>query len=452
MAQYIKNADIFGRIGSGLGEGIGQTLNKEIERGRLAEGLQQLGKQKDLSPFERFSGLVSLPGTTPQIIQSGGDLLRQESYNRAQAAGSGQIKEPNRNGGIGVPGGGNAAIQGNQPTKIKGLDSSVTTRNPIEAELHPTIPPDYNERRSNAVENFQNNPARYDNNFQNALNEQDQIVKSNQERDVALEKQGLGERTVQSRLETALDKQGKLLGAVPANEGENPLIPGDTFNKIKNKAKNAVKSIADGGEGLTEEQAAEKYGKELDQTARDYQKLKTIGEFALINSSPKEHRQNLKDVGDRFRARDDQKNLAQKYISENKHSPKYAYYMAYPVSQVPALNNEIKKIPEEKQTQSFAKGYPEMTYPKDIDKKSLEASKKLLPLLGDGSVFSVMLELENKGLDGDVWLNYARQNKSKLNTDQLDEIENPVNRFPTMADIWVFKLLGLDDLVEINNE
>ena len=71
----IPQASISGRIGTGIGKGLSESLPKEIERGRLQQGLYQLGNQQGLSPFQQFSALASLPGVSPQIIQSGTDLL-----------------------------------------------------------------------------------------------------------------------------------------------------------------------------------------------------------------------------------------------------------------------------------------------------------------------------------------------------------------------------------------
>ena len=83
MAQYIKNANIFGRIGSGVGQGLAEQLPKEIERNRLKSGLQELSNKKDLTPFQQFAELTSIPGITPQAIQTGGELLKQQGVRNA---------------------------------------------------------------------------------------------------------------------------------------------------------------------------------------------------------------------------------------------------------------------------------------------------------------------------------------------------------------------------------
>ena len=82
----VKPANIFGRIGSGIGKGLAEQLPKEIERGRLASGLKNLG-QAGGSQYEQIAGLLGTPGVTPEIagailpyLQQ--HLARQEAQKR----------------------------------------------------------------------------------------------------------------------------------------------------------------------------------------------------------------------------------------------------------------------------------------------------------------------------------------------------------------------------------
>src|SRR6185369_15388503 len=72
------SARLGGAIGAGLGQGLAQSIPQEMERTRLAKGLQQLGQQEGLTPFQRFAQLAAIPGITPQMIQSGSELLKQQ--------------------------------------------------------------------------------------------------------------------------------------------------------------------------------------------------------------------------------------------------------------------------------------------------------------------------------------------------------------------------------------
>jgi len=85
----IPQANIFGRVGTGIGQGLAEQLPKEIERGRLAQGLGELSQQQGLTPFQQFSRLAALPGITPQMLQSGAELLRYQNQANAYAKASG---------------------------------------------------------------------------------------------------------------------------------------------------------------------------------------------------------------------------------------------------------------------------------------------------------------------------------------------------------------------------
>lgn len=64
MVQIIsdENQSIAGSLGRSFGRGLGEQLPKGIERGMLSKGLQQLGQNKELTPFEKAARLYSLPG------------------------------------------------------------------------------------------------------------------------------------------------------------------------------------------------------------------------------------------------------------------------------------------------------------------------------------------------------------------------------------------------------
>jgi hypothetical protein len=78
MKTKIKNADLFGRIGTGIGKGLADYGTKAIERSRLSSELNDLGKQKGLTPFQQFAGLASAANEYPQIVNSGERLLREQ--------------------------------------------------------------------------------------------------------------------------------------------------------------------------------------------------------------------------------------------------------------------------------------------------------------------------------------------------------------------------------------
>ena len=84
MVQYVQNADIFGRVGSGIGQGLAEQLPKEIERNRLAAGLQSFEQEHgDLNPMQQMARLSAIPGVTPQMIQTFGELAKLNNQRSA---------------------------------------------------------------------------------------------------------------------------------------------------------------------------------------------------------------------------------------------------------------------------------------------------------------------------------------------------------------------------------
>ena len=90
----VKQPSLAGRLGTGFGQGLAESLPKEMERGRLSQGLQQLGQQEGLSPFQRFAQLSSIPGITPQMIQSGSELLKQQGMRESAMKRGGRSGQP----------------------------------------------------------------------------------------------------------------------------------------------------------------------------------------------------------------------------------------------------------------------------------------------------------------------------------------------------------------------
>lgn len=124
MPQVIpQQGNIFGRIGAGIGQGLSEQLPKEMERGRLAQGLQQFEQESaNLNPIQQLARLSSIPGITPQMIQSFGELAKQQNVrnayrNRADQYGrSNRDQVPMQEGGqrLDVP---FANITGNEPQR-----------------------------------------------------------------------------------------------------------------------------------------------------------------------------------------------------------------------------------------------------------------------------------------------------------------------------------------------
>ena len=97
MDQYIKNANIFGRIGSGIGKGLAEQVPKEIENYRLKSGLQDVADASDrgeLSPAQFLAKTAGTYGVTPQMIQSFGDIAKIQNQGNAYRKAAGGNPRP----------------------------------------------------------------------------------------------------------------------------------------------------------------------------------------------------------------------------------------------------------------------------------------------------------------------------------------------------------------------
>lgn len=391
MVQYLKQGDIWGRVGSGIGQGLAQQLPEEIQRGRLAQGLQQLSQQKGLSPFQQFAGLASLPGTNPQIVQSGSDILRQQAY--LDSLKNQYDNKMGQNGYMPSEKDLQVPVQGEIPT----LADTKST----EESYKSFIPPTEQQERMDAYKNFQSNPARYNYNFENALNERKGITARNKEIQEAYQKQertALGKETT---VKQALDTEIKRLGL------NN--IPPKSYQKFEEKILNAVLSKKDGGEGLTQEQAIKKYSDELGQVNRDNLQLENLSPW-----SPDEFDRQINSLQKNFSSRNELQQMMDKLISEYQLSPLYAAHRAYPVKSSKAL--------------------------KDIGKRGYLNIKNMSDLKNEmgksGSPLSISYELVENGIDPTPWLKYLDSHRDDLEGWQIDQLSKNANTI-NLKDIWL---------------
>jgi hypothetical protein len=103
MAQRIKQGNIFGRVGTGIGRGLAEQAPKEIEHHRLRTGLQSLADKADqgnLSPAQFLAQAAGTYGATPQMIQSFGELAKQQNRGNAYRNSAGGQSPPNASANI----------------------------------------------------------------------------------------------------------------------------------------------------------------------------------------------------------------------------------------------------------------------------------------------------------------------------------------------------------------
>lgn len=425
MVQIIDDpytGNIFGRIGKGLGQGLSEQLPKEIERRRLSSGLKQLEKEGgNLDPLQYFSRAVTLPGITPQMVESLGQLARQRM--QAQA-----LKDfgSSESSGSAFP---QNMLSPGSDSGNENVAPSITTRPPIEATLRPFIPRTPEEKMKAAAENYERNPGFFKHDANAALDYEEQRDQTEINRSAALQQQRQNEQNVQSTIQKSLAGQNQLLKAA---------VPSQVYSRVEDKAINAVKSIQDGGEGLTEQQAIKKYGDLLDEASRDYSSVRSLGNFGMRTKGAGETKRVLNGLQKQFSKRGEQEEFAKELIGQNGLSPAVAFRLAYPVSDVPGLNKYINSLPS-----LIPTGKKPLVSLKERQKKTSEILPKLVDLMGKkGGPLAVAEELADRGYDPDVFLNYLIENRDNLLTpSQARQLNEARNFLPTLNDLYLLPLL-----------
>lgn len=427
MAQYIKQANIFGRVGSGIGKGLAEQIPKEIERGRLQSGLKELGEAKNLSPFQQFSQLSAIPGVTPQMIQSGTELLRQQA--RAQALsnqGQPQQEKPMKFPKLSVN------VLGGEPGKTP----SITKESHLEQAQEGYIPPTIEERDSIAADAFNSNPGFFGNDPQKALDWADSKIAQEEKINLAHRAQHQNLSAIQDNVVNRLKSQSERL---------NTQVPADLYSSIEDEAIQATKPKKDGGKGLTEQQAMREYGKKLDDASRLFSKIDEIGNWGTTLRPASQTLRSLNDLQNSMEKLGQTDNFAKKLISEVKLSPMMAYGVAQKVSRVPKLNEIIKSIPKLETTETIAETARD---PMSIQ-KTMEIAPRLAKIVKENekaSPLAIAYELEKKGYDASTWLQYVTDNSDTLNLRQrqAEQSATPINTVTPWNDWWLKAFSGIE--------
>jgi hypothetical protein len=402
MVQYIKQGNLWGRIGTALGKGLADQLPEEIQRGRLSAGLKKLGEQKDLTPFQQFSGLISQPGITPQAIQSGSEILRQQGMLKGaqdrknpDAEAFNSIKD-NRNN--------------NPDSPTKGLVDIKNTQ----SALQPAIPKSLSELQDRAVQLHEESPGLYPD-YQSAIQgatiEDQQRLAQNAAQQTA--------RQSQKGVETDIRRELRAL-----ESAANAKVPDNVYQKVENKALDAI------AKGEKDELTAAKDARdELDSISRDYSKIDSYGNMTLLASNPKEVRSSINALRKKFKENGDEENLADAFVGRNGLSNEFAHYLAIPPTG--SIQQTLKSLPSIKPHPQVTPGSGGLIGFKGIKKEErAEKSRKVIEDLAknlnkDDSPLAIGYELGEKGYDSGMWRDYLIENQDELNLSkrQLRELE-----------------------------
>lgn len=289
MAQKIKQGNIFGRIGSGLGKGLAEQIPKEIERSRLANGLKEIGEQQGQTPFQQFAALSGVPGITPQMIQSGAELLKQQGIRNAYARKDiqGQVQNPQsspniqdvkfaeRPGQIQTASTRQQTIPSDQPRAEEAVSNPpAANENPLSEKFIPAAP--WNQQRQEGAINeaFDRGLAT---NFNEASAYADKQRELYEQAPDKYRQQLDYKKGVDSQVDELFDKD---LQTRLQKEGKDTFqdVPGDLQLNIKKKARNAVATGK-----MTPSQAAEYYSKKSLDLVKDKGRVLEIANRDILD-------------------------------------------------------------------------------------------------------------------------------------------------------------------------
>ena len=424
----IKQGNIFGRIGSGVGKGLAEQLPKEIERSRLASGLADVSKQSaGRSPFENLAALGGVPGITPQMIQSGSQLLQQQAQGNALARSQEQQNQPK-------PSPFREANQQNQSPNSQ--VPSITKEEPLAQAQKGYIPPTQDQIFEDAGRRYNENPALFGNDPNKAIEVAEKSALRDKQINDAYKEQHQNLTAIQDNVVNRLQSHSNKLGT------NN--IPANVYSKIEDQAIQSTKPKAEGGRGLTEQQAIKEYGQELDKIDRDYSGINGIGNWSITGRKAKDSLNSLAALQKKFEERNDTENFGDKLISTNKLSPDLAYSIAEPVHREPKLNNELQRIPD---IQLYAGPSNKGKSPDEIDKETLKYSAKLAGYLGKkGSPLAVAHELKKKNYNPEIWWDYLKTHRDDIGLSEAQgrQLDKPVSFAGTINDWWLQSWSGIE--------
>jgi len=242
------------------------------------------------------------------------------------------------------------------------------------------------------------------------------------------------------------------------SEKLNVKVPANVYQDIQSKAQKAVLPKSDGGRGLTEEQAAVEFSKELDEISREYSDLNDIGGWGIQNfKNDKQAITNLKTLQKSFEERGDTRNMGDALIA-NEFSPPFSYSVAEPIAREPKLNEAMKKIPDLAKPRSFIQpmlgaspikggGIPIQEISPEVKReKTLSVMPQILENMGTkGSPLAVMYELEKKGYDAQSAKDYFLDNENKLTGLQVQQLRKTEAPYARMNDIWLKSWTGIKE-------
>jgi hypothetical protein len=433
MSYSVKPGNIFGRIGSSIGKGLAEQIPKEVARERLASGLQQFEQDSgNLTPLQSLARLAAIPGALehPQLVQTFGELARQQGIKNAYQNYSGKRGNVLSKGKNGVPNAQNGVPNGQNGAQNNGLQSinfanlpqngtgrsripsdivrpeeegqpTAVQTNPLRQETIP-IAPWTPERRNEEAGNISIEFPGF------SLEKVDQMAADNEARELA---QPTAEREKdRQRKEIREDIHDEFIKRLEllTHKKEDDLFS-DITGEMQNNFLRTVERDLASNPNATLEDVVEKRAQQVLNIVKSKNKIKDLGDRSLIDAldpwNKKKTLKQLLSVAGTFNAVGDNEELFEILKKKGEgnfaFSPSRAAWVSYPRSkQVSQFTNNVKtKLVQDhiKNAKYYASQIGKLIQPED-------------------HVLSIAQELSNKDafFDREVFLDELERNQDEI--------------------------------------
>lgn len=358
MAQYIKQGNIFGRLGTGIGKGFAEEFPKEFEHQRFRTEARNLGENIDkLSPMQGFLEASGIRGATPQFVQSLGELAkfgadRRQALNEGQRQGEGQGQiqpgktqdqqrnrnpnQQNENNQFQNQGTGRENLVSRVNDKLPYNNKGLTTYDPIQAALGDIREPTQQEIFQKRGEILQRNPVM---SVPAAEQQARDFFKSENDQKLASISKGLREEAIESKITEKKAIIKNHLGTL-AND-----IPEETFDRSVQRQQYDVAN------GKTITKAANDEKKNMLDFSKAYNSLKNnIGTRPLMQSVTPEMGRSIDNLKPAFKKNDELplfKNTLVNNLDIGDHLASYKTWNPGKKIEQAIINTSVKDSPED---------------------------------------------------------------------------------------------------------
>ncbi len=439
MAQIIEQSDKFGRIGKAFGQGLSEQIPKEVDRYRLSQGLKNFEKDSEgLNPMQQLTRLSSIPGITPQMIQSFGDLAKQQSTRNAYG-------NPGQPGQVAR---GSLSTSGSQGNMTNDQLENIVQRQVPRGAAQDVAPPadmtnktivDKNPVRPEAIPRERWTPQQV-NQERAAIAQQFPMFTHEQVNQEVADRENryLAAPATQREIDTYRDQQktkvreGLTAGIERKLQKTGPELNKDISGNMLAALERGMENDLVENLNLTPDQAIDKWSEKALKLAEAKDKVNTLsGKAGIDNFFKKEETMNsLEAAQSVFANANNKKEFFDIVKTDFKISPLKAAALAYPRSK--PVSDYISKI---KKIQQFSSD--------NIDRTSRKYAADLGKIIdSDDSILAVVHEIQKKDpyFNKNAFINQLNKNKNQLSLsdDQKNElIEGTSDFFPQWGDYFI---------------